>query len=130
MRQVMLNVVGNAVKFTDQGEVAIRAWRDADRGEVCVVVTDTGVGIPRDRQSRLFSKFAQMDGSYTRRRPGTGLGLAITKGLVERMGGAIVVESEGTNRGTHVRLTFPAASSAAEPEPAPGRGGSRLGRDA
>jgi PAS domain S-box-containing protein len=130
MRQVMLNVVGNAVKFTDQGEVAIRAWRDADRDEVCVVVTDTGVGIPRERQSKLFSKFAQMDGSYSRRRPGTGLGLAITKGLVERMGGAIEVESEGTNRGTHVRLTFPAAATAAEPGPAPERGGARQGRDA
>ena len=106
-RQVMLNLVGNAVKFTDRGEVSVRAWRDDDRAEVCVVVTDTGIGIPLDRQSLLFTKFASRDGSFARRRPGTGLGLAISKGLVEGMGGSITIESEGANRGTRVRLSFP-----------------------
>ncbi len=112
LRQVVLNVIGNAVKFTDQGEIVLRAWRDADRGEVCVVVSDTGIGIPRERQSQLFTRFSRTDGSYAKRRPGTGLGLAITKGLVERMGGAIAVESDGLNRGTRVKISFPSAMDA------------------
>jgi PAS domain S-box-containing protein len=118
-RQVMLNLVGNAVKFTDQGEVSVRAWREETDGEIRVVVADTGIGIAPERQADLFTKFASHDGSYARRRPGTGLGLAISKGLVERMGGTITVESEGVNRGTSVRLSFPAGaaleSSPAEP---------------
>jgi signal transduction histidine kinase len=108
LRQVILNLVGNAVKYTDSGEVAVRAWRDDDRGEIWVVVADTGIGIPRERQARLFSTFAQLDGSYAKRRPGAGLGLSISKGLIERMGGTIVVESDGANRGTQVRISFPA----------------------
>ncbi len=114
-RQVMLNLVGNAVKFTDRGEVSVRAWRDDDRAEVCVVVADTGIGIPLDRQSQLFTKFESREGSYARRRPGTGLGLAISKGLVEGMGGSITVESEGANRGTRVRLSFPVEGPPADP---------------
>jgi signal transduction histidine kinase len=104
---VFLNVLGNAVKFTDRGTVTVRAWRDADADDVRILVTDTGVGIPIDRQSELFTKFSQVSDSYARRRPGTGLGLTITKELVEGMGGSIVVESEGPNRGTRVRLSFP-----------------------
>jgi len=114
-RQVMLNLVGNAVKFTDRGEISVRAWRDDDRAEICVVVADTGIGIPLDRQSQLFTKYASREGSYARRRPGTGLGLAISKGLVERMGGSITVESEGANRGTRVRLSFPVEGAPAPP---------------
>ncbi len=114
-RQVMLNLVGNAVKFTDRGEVSVRAWRDDDRMEVCVVVADTGIGIPLDRQSKLFTKYASREESYSRRRPGTGLGLAISKGLVEKMGGSISVESDGANRGTRVRLSFPVESAPAPP---------------
>lgn len=114
-RQVMLNLVGNAVKFTDRGEVSVRAWRDDDRAEVCVVVADTGIGIPLDRQSQLFTKYASREGSFARRRPGTGLGLAISKGLVEAMGGSIAVESEGANRGTRVRLSFPVEGAPAPP---------------
>ncbi|HET9950933.1 MAG TPA: ATP-binding protein [Candidatus Eisenbacteria bacterium] len=115
-RQVMLNLVGNAVKFTDQGEVTVRAWHDDAEGGIHVVVADTGIGIAPERQPDLFTKFASYDGSYARRRPGTGLGLAISKGLVERMGGSITVESEGVNRGTRVRLVFP-AETAAESRP-------------
>jgi PAS domain S-box-containing protein len=107
LRQVMLNLLGNAVKFTDQGEVGLRAWR-GESGEILILVTDTGVGIEPDRQPQLFTKFASRDGSYAHRRPGTGLGLAISRGLVEGMGGSIKVESEGVNRGTRVRLSFPA----------------------
>ncbi|HEY6572491.1 MAG TPA: ATP-binding protein, partial [Candidatus Eisenbacteria bacterium] len=122
-RQVMLNLIGNAVKFTDRGEISVRAWRDDDRDEVCVVVTDTGIGIPLDRQSQLFTKFASREESYARRRPGTGLGLVISKGLVERMGGSIAVESDGANRGTRVRLTFPVAGAPAAEPADPARAG-------
>ncbi len=108
MRQVMLNLLGNAVKFTDKGEVRVRAWRDGATDEARVVIDDTGVGIPPERQARLFTKFAQADSSYSRRHTGTGLGLAITLALVRNMGGTIAVESEGLNRGTRVTLGFPA----------------------
>ena len=108
MRQVMLNLLGNAVKFTDKGDVGVRAWRDPVTEEARVVIEDTGIGIEPERQARLFTKFGQADSSYHRRHTGTGLGLAITQVLVRNMGGTIVVESEGLNRGTRVTLGFPA----------------------
>ena len=108
-RQVLLNLVGNAVKFTDHGEVRLRAWKDDDGDAIHVLVSDTGVGIAPERQPQIFTKFASHDGSFARRTPGTGLGLAISKGLVERMGGSILVESEGVGSGTRVRLSFPAS---------------------
>jgi PAS domain S-box-containing protein len=108
VRQVFLNVLGNAVKFTDKGEVRVRGSRDPESGEARLVVEDTGVGIAPELQSRLFSKFVQADHSYHRRHTGTGLGLAISRALVENMGGTISVESEGLNRGTRVMLAFPA----------------------
>ncbi len=108
LRQVLLNVLGNAVKFTDRGTVTLRARREEGGNEIVILVTDTGVGIPLERQPRLFTKFAQVDGSYAKRRAGAGLGLMISKDLVERMGGSIDVESDGPNRGTRVRLAFPA----------------------
>ncbi|MGH7682396.1 MAG: ATP-binding protein, partial [Candidatus Eiseniibacteriota bacterium] len=108
MRQVMLNLLGNAVKFTDKGTVGIRAWRDPATDEARVTIEDTGVGIAPERQARLFTKFGQADISYHRRHTGTGLGLAISLALVRNMGGTIAVESEGLNRGTRVTLGFPA----------------------
>jgi signal transduction histidine kinase len=104
----MLNLVGNAVKFTDEGEVGVRAWLDEAEGVIRVEVADTGIGIAAERKPGLFTEFSSHDGSYSSRRPGTGLGLAISKGLVERMGGSITVESDGVNRGTRVRIDFPA----------------------
>ena len=91
LRQVLLNLIGNAVKFTEEGKITLRAvWRD----EVLQVsVTDTGPGIADDRKGRLFQRFSQIDGSSTRRHGGTGLGLAICKGLIEAMGGRIGVTS-------------------------------------
>ncbi len=115
MRQVLLNVLGNAVKFTDRGEVRIRAWRDPGTEEARVTVEDTGVGIARERQARLFTKFGQADSSYNRRHKGTGLGLAISRALVEKMGGRIGLESEGMNRGTRVTLAFPAPMGSLTP---------------
>ncbi|HEX7078771.1 MAG TPA: ATP-binding protein [Candidatus Eisenbacteria bacterium] len=130
VRQVMMNLLGNAVKFTDTGEVRVRADRDERTGRARIVVEDTGAGIAPEQRARLFTKFAQIDGSYTRRHAGTGLGLAISKALMQNMGGTITVESEGIGRGTTATLTFPPLESAAdrprrETEESARRGGSR-----
>ncbi|TMA54056.1 MAG: response regulator [Deltaproteobacteria bacterium] len=96
VRQVVANLVGNAIKFTDQGEVVVRVRLEeptADDVTVHVTVSDTGIGIAREKQGRIFGAFVQVDGSMTRRHGGTGLGLAIASQLVELMGGQIWVES-------------------------------------
>jgi PAS domain S-box-containing protein len=101
LRQVLLNLVGNAVKFTDRGEVGLTArWAD---GWLEAEVRDQGCGIAPDKLAVLFQRFSQVDGSSTRRHGGTGLGLAICKGLVEAMGGTIGVESR---EGEGSRFTF------------------------
>ena len=95
-RQVLVNLLGNAVKFTDRGHVRLRvrlAGETADRINVCVAVVDSGIGIPGQRLHRLFQSFSQVDASTTRQFGGTGLGLAISKRLVELMAGEIGVES-------------------------------------
>jgi PAS domain S-box-containing protein len=98
LRQIIVNLGGNAIKFTPQGVVTIRASLDAEDGERGVTVrfriTDTGIGIPQDKLSILFSPFTQVDGSTTRKYGGTGLGLAISKQLAEMMGGEVGAESE------------------------------------
>jgi PAS domain S-box-containing protein len=96
LRQVLLNLASNAIKFTHQGEVVTEVSlinEDADRAVIRFSVTDTGIGIPEDRLERLFKSFSQVDSSTTRKYGGTGLGLAISKRLVEMMGGQIGVES-------------------------------------
>jgi two-component system, sensor histidine kinase and response regulator len=95
--QVLNNLLGNAIKFTDRGEVILRAGvESASEGQVCLhfAVTDTGPGIPADKQQLIFEAFAQADSSMARRFGGTGLGLAISARLVELMGGRIWVESQ------------------------------------
>jgi len=92
LRQVMSNLISNAIKFTDAGGVAVRIGGDA--AALTCAVTDTGVGVPETRRAQIFDKFVQVDGSSTRRTGGSGLGLAICRELVALMGGHIELESK------------------------------------
>jgi len=117
LRQIVLNLVGNAIKFTDEGEVVVRVEpqsRDDKEVEVRVSVTDTGVGIPADKCTTIFKPFEQVDGSPQRRFGGTGLGLTISRRLVEMMRGRIWVESEfGRGSTFHFTARFPLANGSA-----------------
>ena len=95
LRQIMLNLFSNAVKFTEKGEVVLTVKTGKHKDELLFSVHDTGLGIPPDRMSRMFQSFSQADSSTTRKYGGTGLGLAISKRLTELMGGSMWVESEG-----------------------------------
>jgi signal transduction histidine kinase len=104
LTQVLLNLVGNAIKFTDQGEVSIKA--DASNGSFNVSVRDTGPGISEADQAKLFQEFQQADNSITRKKGGTGLGLAISKRIVEMHGGEVRIESV-VGQGSTFSFTLP-----------------------
>ena len=107
LRQIILNLAGNALKFTSEGEVVLRVETQSESGDEAVLhfcVTDTGIGIPLDKQRSIFEAFTQADSSTTRKFGGTGLGLAITSRLVDMMGGRIWVESE-PGRGSSFHFT-------------------------
>lgn len=111
VRQVLINLIGNAVKFTERGEVVCRVYCASSQGNhahLTFEVRDTGIGIPKDKQKIIFDPFSQVDGSTTRRFGGTGLGLAIARHLVELMGGTMELESElGRGSVFRFRLTMP-----------------------
>ena len=109
LRQVLLNLLGNAIKFTESGEVALRVTPDADSsapGALRFTISDTGIGIPGEKLGAVFERFTQADSSTTRRYGGSGLGLTISKRLVELMGGRISVES-GVGTGSVFSFTVP-----------------------
>jgi PAS domain S-box-containing protein len=116
VRQVLLNLIGNAVKFTPSGTVIV-SLAASGKGALKLTVADTGPGVPVELQGRLFERFSQVDGSISRHHGGAGLGLAICKGLVELMGGAIGVGS-AAGQGSTFWFTI-AAPLARQPELAP-----------
>ena len=123
IRQVLLNLVGNAVKFTEHGYILLGVEleaREAERVRLYITVEDTGSGIAEDLQQRLFERFVQGDSSTTRDHGGTGLGLAISRGLVEMMGGTIgVVSRPGAGATFWFRLTLPLDPNPTPQPPAP-----------
>ncbi len=110
LQQVLNNLVGNALKFTESGSVAVEAYPlpmdNADKYRVLFSVSDTGIGIPEDKLDDLFDAFTQVDGSYTRKHQGAGLGLSISKRLVKLMGGNMAVASE-EGKGTTFHFCVP-----------------------
>ena len=108
LKQCLINLVGNAVKFTEQGHVGIYVCPDEHAGQPCIRfdVEDTGIGIPRDKQELIFNSFSQADGSTARKYGGTGLGLAITRRLAGLLGGDVRIKSEAP-KGSTFSLTLP-----------------------
>jgi signal transduction histidine kinase len=111
LEKILVNLVGNALKFTDAGgSIEVRA-RVPEGGGLHLVVADTGIGIPPDQLARVFDRFAQVDGSSTRRHEGTGIGLSLVKELVELHGGRVWVESEGLGHGAQMHVVLPPGES-------------------
>ena len=123
LRQILLNLTDNAIKFTTHGHVLIEVTclaKTAVEAQIKFAVTDTGLGIPKDKQHRMFQKFSQADSSTTRKFGGTGLGLAICKQLVELLGGTIGLKSEAGQGSTFwFNISFPVAADILPFSPAP-----------
>lgn len=118
LRQVLLNLTGNAVKFTQTGRVVLRATVHAvdDQADIMIQIVDTGIGIPDDFKNAIFEQFRQADGSTTRKFGGTGLGLSISRSLVEAMGGTLTVQSkENVGSAFTIRMTLPFADLEEQP---------------
>ncbi len=109
LKQVLLNVIGNAIKFTEQGSITIttKIEKIDAQPQVAIIVQDTGIGIDPSQQQNLFRPFVMVDNVTTRKFGGTGLGLAISRNLMELMGGSITLESAGLNQGTTVQIVLP-----------------------
>ena len=110
LKQVLINIIGNATKFTDEGSITIITSKKTlidGTSQVTVSITDTGLGIEPSQQHKLFRPFVMVNASTTRKFEGTGLGLAISRNLIELMGGTITLESAGINKGTTVKITLP-----------------------
>ncbi|RCJ30264.1 two-component sensor histidine kinase [Nostoc punctiforme NIES-2108] len=109
LKQVLINVIGNATKFTDTGSITIATEIQSSNGksQVVVAVKDTGIGIDPTQQHKLFRPFVMVNGTTTRQFEGTGLGLAISRNLIELMGGSITLESAGLHQGTTLKITLP-----------------------
>ncbi|HEX4034233.1 MAG TPA: ATP-binding protein [Solirubrobacteraceae bacterium] len=123
LRQVLANLLSNAVKFTDSGGVSVSAQASVEGGaaQLCIEVSDSGIGIDRETLARLFQPFTQADSSITRRYGGTGLGLTISARLIEAMEGAIKARSEPGEGSTFwIELTLPVATAPRESEARPG----------
>jgi signal transduction histidine kinase/CheY-like chemotaxis protein len=111
LRQVLVNVIGNAIKFTEQGQVAVSITRSTDTGTVLLDVADTGIGMTEAQARVLFEPFMQADATIATRYGGSGLGLAISKRLAEGMGGTLDVVASEPGRGTTFRLALPAVTT-------------------
>ncbi|WP_375513853.1 ATP-binding protein [uncultured Nostoc sp.] len=109
LKQVLINVIGNATKFTDAGSITIatKIQHSNGKSQVVVIVKDTGIGIDPTQQHKLFRPFVMVNGTTTRQFEGTGLGLAISRNLIELMGGSITLESTGLHQGTTLKITLP-----------------------
>ncbi|MBD2201349.1 two-component sensor histidine kinase [Calothrix sp. FACHB-1219] len=109
LKQVLINVIGNATKFTEQGSITIvcEIEKSCDRSQVLIHVTDTGIGIDPAQQHKLFRPFMMVDGASRRKIEGTGLGLAISRNLIELMKGSITLKSAGLYQGTTVTIALP-----------------------
>lgn len=126
LRQALLNLGGNAVKFTEAGGVGVAVARHLDR-TILFSVADTGPGVPADRREAVFQEFEQADGSFTRRHGGVGLGLAITKRIVALMGGELVLEPRGGG-GSSFAFSVPLAADIADPQEAAAPGQAEIRR--
>lgn len=117
LKQILVNLLNNAVKFTERGAVVVRVDVDtANRGDSCLkfTVSDTGIGIPREKQSRIFAPFTQADSSTSKKHGGTGLGLAISRKLAEKMCGTLSLERSSENVGSTFVLSLPISEASLE----------------
>lgn len=122
VEQILLNLVDNAVKFTEQGSVTVSVETDWEVPRALqITIQDTGIGIPLEKQATLFQPFVQVDGSSTRRYGGIGLGLSLSRRLAELMGGTLHCYSAGAGQGSRFTLRLPLAEDAAVPGPAQSR---------